>query len=65
MGMGWGGIGRGGTRASYLGGRSNDGEQDGQQHQPIEQPQQRQDGEHRKEVPGGTASRGCKQARPP
>lgn len=38
---------------SYLGGWPDDGEQDGQQHQPVEQPQQRQDGEHRKEVPGG------------
>lgn len=38
---------------SYLRGWPDDGEQDWQQHQPIEQPQQRQDGEHRKEVPGG------------
>lgn len=47
------GTGRGGMEVSYLRGWPDDGEQDWQQHQPIEQPQQRQDGEHRKEVPGG------------
>lgn len=40
-------------RVLYLRGWPDDGEQDRQQHQPVEQPQQRQDGEHGKEVPGG------------
>lgn len=57
---GWEGTVRGRMGILYLWGWPDEGEQDWQQHQPVEQPQQRQDGEHCKEVPGGAAGRAGK-----
>lgn len=48
----------------YLRGWPDDREQDRQQHQPVEQPQQRQDGQHRKKIPERAIGTWGKQAQP-